>query len=69
VRRGKLSTELPASAVEFEDARVKEMIPPSEEQALAAIARAFEQAHDGQLALGPPKVVRYLPRETIIALS
>jgi hypothetical protein len=44
-RRSKLSTEkLPArSAVEFEDARPKETIPPSEEEALAAIAQALSK--------------------------
>jgi hypothetical protein len=42
-RRSKPSTELLASAVEFEGARPKETIPPSEEQALAAIARALSR--------------------------
>jgi hypothetical protein len=42
-RRGNLSTELLASAVEFEDARPKETPPPSEEEALAAIARALRR--------------------------
>jgi hypothetical protein len=42
-RQSKLSTELLAKAVEFEDARPKETPPPSEEQALAAIARALSR--------------------------
>jgi hypothetical protein len=44
-RRSKSSTEkLPArSAVEFEDARPKETIPPPQEEALGAIARALRR--------------------------
>jgi hypothetical protein len=68
-RQSKLSTELLAKAVEFEDARPRKTPPPSEEQALAAIARALSRLMTDNRFKGPPKVVGYLSRETIIALS